>query len=61
MSPPSIGMGHLGSTRNEWLKTELQSEQVRAGVVTGCEIRLSTPAMEIWEGGVGPENSGRAE
>lgn len=52
----------MGSTRHEWLKAELGSEQVRAGVVTDCETRRGPgqqrfgrdeQALEIQEGRVG--------
>jgi hypothetical protein len=61
MSLPKSGVGQLGSTRNERVKTVFPSIQVKGTVIKGWVGAHCTPTMEVEEGLVGPQNSSKAE
>jgi hypothetical protein len=61
MSLPKSGVGQLGSTRKEWVKRVSPSMQVKGRVIKGWVGVSSTMTMEVEEGLVGPQNSGKAE
>jgi hypothetical protein len=61
MSLPKSGVGQLGSTRKEWVKRVSPSMQVKGKVIKGWVGVPSTLTMEVEEGLVGPQNSGKAE
>jgi hypothetical protein len=60
MSPPKSGVGQLGRTRKECVKSVSPSMQVKGKVIKGWVGVPSTPSMEVKEGLVGPQNSGMA-
>jgi hypothetical protein len=61
MSLSKSGVGQLGSTRKEWVKRVSPSMQVKGKVIKGWVGVPPTPTMEVEEGLVGPQNSGKAE
>jgi hypothetical protein len=60
MSLPKSGVG-LGSTRKEWVKSISPSMKVKGKVIKGSVEVSSTPTVEVEEGLVGLQNSGKAE
>jgi hypothetical protein len=61
MSLPKSGVEQLGSTRKEWVKRVSPNMQVKGKVIKGWVGFPSTTTVEVEEGLVGPENSGKAE
>jgi hypothetical protein len=61
MSLPKSRVGQLGRTRKECVKSVSASMQVKGKVIKGWGGVPSTLTMEVKEGLVGPQNSGKAE